>query len=198
MARPRKKKDDVIVVKKYANRRLYDTGRSSYVTLEDLAEMIREGQEFVVQDAKSGEDLTQTVLTQIIVEMESRGQKILPTDFLKQVISFYGDNLQSVLPEYLNQTIDAFSKNQEQLREQMEKTMDGSAFQMDNIQEINKRNLEMFQQTMQMFSPMALFSNPSAMSMMPAGMTPTSQMENIRKMIEHLQSELHKFESTKS
>lgn len=155
MARPRKKKDDVIVVKKYANRRLYDTGRSSYVTLEDLAEMIREGQEFVVQDAKTGEDLTQSVLTQIIVEQESKGPNMLPASFLKQIIQFYGDGMQAFLPTYLDQAMKNFVQSQDELRENMQKSF-GNMMpmgSMESIEEINRRNLEIMSKTMQMFSP---------------------------------------------
>lgn len=155
MARPRKKKDDVIVVKKYANRRLYDTGRSSYVTLEDLAEMIREGQEFVVQDAKTGEDLTQSVLTQIIVEQESKGPNMLQASFLKQIIQFYGDGMQAFLPTYLDQAMKNFVQSQDQLRENMQKSFGNMMpmSSMDSIEEINRKNLEIMSKTMQMFSP---------------------------------------------
>lgn len=159
MARPRKKKDDVIVVKKYANRRLYDTGRSSYVTLEDLAEMIREGQEFVVQDAKSGEDLTQSVLTQIIVEQESKGHNMLPASFLKQIIQFYGDNMQAFVPTYLEHAMQNFVQSQEQLRENVQKSF-GTMMpmnSMDSIEEMNRKNMEIMAKTMQMFTP---FANP--------------------------------------
>lgn len=155
MARPRKKKDDVIVVKKYANRRLYDTGRSSYVTLEDLAEMIREGQEFVVQDAKTGEDLTQSVLTQIIVEQEAKGPNMLPANFLKQIIQFYGDNMQAFVPTYLEHAMQNFVQSQEQLRENMQKSF-GTMMpmsSMDSIEDINRKNMEIMAKTMQMFTP---------------------------------------------
>jgi len=155
MVRPRKRKDDVIVVKKYANRRLYDTGRSSYVTLEDLAEMIREGQEFIVQDAKTGEDLTQSVLTQIIVEQESKGPNMLPVSFLKQIIQFYGDGMQAFLPTYLDQAMKNFVQSQDQLRENMQKSF-GSIMPMNSmepLEEINRKNIEIMAKTMQMFSP---------------------------------------------
>ena len=159
MVRPRKKKDDVIVVKKYANRRLYDTGRSSYVTLDDLCEMIKEGQEFVVQDAKTAEDLTQQVLTQIIVEQESRGQSMLPPNFLRTLIKFYGDGMQGLVPNYLEQALQNFVQHQETLRSSMSKSFTGMMPGMNMMpgagafEELNRKNMEMFSQTMGMFSP---------------------------------------------
>src|SRR5690606_14368690 len=124
MATTKKKQDEPTVIKKYANRRLYDTGRSSYVTLEDLCEMVKEGHDFVVYDAKSGDDLTRQVLTQIIVDQESSGgQNLLPVGFLKQLIGFYGDNVSALVPNYLEHTLENFAKNQEQLRQQINKSI---------------------------------------------------------------------------
>ena len=117
MAKAKNGHDEPTVIKKYANRRLYDTGRSSYVTLDDLCEMVKDGIDFVVYDAKSGDDITRSVLTQIIVDQESKGENLLPTGFLKNLIGFYGDNIQPLVPNYLEQTLDAFVKNQEQMRE---------------------------------------------------------------------------------
>ena len=105
-----------VVVKKYANRRLYNTESSSYVTLEDLAAMVRQGRDFVVYDARSGDDITRGVLTQIIVEEEAKGSHLLPESFLRQLIGFYGDNMQSLVPRYLESTMVAFSRQQEQVR----------------------------------------------------------------------------------
>lgn len=169
MARPRKKKDDMIIVKKYANRRLYDTGRSSYVTLDDLCDMIKEGQEFVVQDAKTGEDLTQSVLTQIIVEQESRGQSMLPPNFLRTLIRFYGDGMQGVVPNYLEQALENFVQHQETFREGVSKSFSGMMPGVPGIpnmpgmaqipgagafDEIHRKNMEMFTQTVNnMFKP---------------------------------------------
>lgn len=116
--RAKAKNYDTIVIRKYANRRLYDTGRSSYVTLEDLCEMIHEGQDFVVVDAKSNEDLTQSVLTQIIVEQEAKGEKILPCNFLRQLIRFYGDTRQAFLPEYLERSMRNFVQYQETMEKE--------------------------------------------------------------------------------
>ena len=130
------------VIKKYANRRLYDTRASRYVTLDNLAEMVRDGEEFKVVDAKTGEDLTHSVLTQIIFEAEAKGANMLPTNFLRHVIGFYGDSLQSLLPEYLEHTMAAFSSNQDQLREQMSGM--GNLFGLQQWEEIGRRNMAMF------------------------------------------------------
>ena len=160
MVRPRKKPEDITIVKKYANRRLYDTGRSSYVTLDDLAEMIQEGIEFKVVDAKTEKDLTQSVLTQIIVEQESKedGPNLLPQNFLKEIIKFYGGNMEAFVPTYLEQAMKNFVESQEQMREQMEKSFGGmmpmSAMpSMEQMEEMTKRNMEIMQKTMQMFTP---------------------------------------------
>lgn len=128
-----------IIVKKYANRRLYDTDRSAYITLEHLAAMVRLGTDFMVQDARSGEDITRTVLTQIIVEEESRGDSLLPIPFLRQLISLYGDGVQTVLPDYLEASIASFRANGDRFREAMEASMVGNPFA-----EMARRNLELF------------------------------------------------------
>ena len=112
-----------MVVKKYANRRLYNTASSSYITLDNLAEMVRQGRDFVVYDAKTGEDITRGVLTQIIVEEEGKGRNLLPTAFLRQLIGFYGDQMQGLVPRYLEQAMAAFAQQQEQMRAAMQKTM---------------------------------------------------------------------------
>lgn len=113
------------VIKKYANRRLYDTASSAYVTLEYLAQLVKDGEDFVVQDAKTGDDITRTVLTQIILEQESRGDSILPMNFLRQMIRFYGDSVQAVLPAYLDMSMDSFTKSQERFRSQLASGMSG-------------------------------------------------------------------------
>jgi polyhydroxyalkanoate synthesis repressor PhaR len=158
-----------VVIKKYANRRLYNTGTSSYVTLEDLAEMIRRDEEFTVQDARTGEDITHPVLTQIIFELENKGgQAMLPISFLRQLISFYGDQMQMVVPSFLEQSMIAFAKEQERLRDQMQKAMGQTPMDMMNMaapmkamEEQARRNAEMFQNAMRMFSP---FPMPGAES----------------------------------
>src|SRR3712207_80874 len=141
MASPRE--DGVIVIKKYANRRLYNTESSSYITLEHLAEMVRKKREFKVVDAKSGEDITHSVLTQIIMEEEARGTNMLPVNFLRQLISMYGDSVQSVVPQYLEASLDALQRNQAQFREAL-----GGAFTTpfanNPLADMARRNMEMF------------------------------------------------------
>src|SRR5580658_6673237 len=122
-APPTKSAEPPVVVKKYANRRLYDTRSSSYITLDNLAEMVRQGRDFVVYDAKTGEDITRGVLTQIIVEEEGKGRSLLPTAFLRQLIGFYGGGLQGVVPGYLDQAMKAFTQHQEQMQAAMKKTV---------------------------------------------------------------------------
>lgn len=154
------KTDGEIVIKKYANRRLYNTGTSTYVTLEDLAKMVKKGEEFTVQDAKSGDDITHSVLTQIIFEQESKtGNTLLPISFLRQLIGYYGDQMQMVVPSFLEHSMKAFTEQQVQMREQMTKAF-GETPLTKNLQmpiqlmeEQVKRNTEMFHQAMQMFSP---------------------------------------------
>ena len=139
---------DKIVIKKYANRRLYNTARSSYVTLDDLAKMVRDGEDFAVFDAKTNEDITRSVLTQIIVEEEGKDQNMLPTDFLRQLIKLYGDPLQGAVPGYLNAAMQAFDNNQEQLRKAF-----GGDQAMSNLESFTRSNMEMFEKTMSMFNP---------------------------------------------
>lgn len=129
-----------VVIKKYANRRLYNTETSSYITLDLLSQMTREGREFTVVDAKSGEDITHNVLTQIIMEEEQRGENMLPVNFLRQLISMYGDSMQSMVPQYLEASMDAFRKNQLQFQEAMQ-----GAFGGGPLAEIAKRNMQMFE-----------------------------------------------------
>ncbi len=160
MGRTRTKEGEPTIIKKYANRRLYDTGRSSYVTLDDLCEMVKEGHDFVVQDAKTGEDITRPVLTQIIVEQETTSdQTLLPTSFLRNLIGFYGDNMQGLVPNYLDQTLNLFVTNQERMREQINKSFE-SMGGMQNmfpgsaaLEEMKKQNMAMFERTIKMFAP---------------------------------------------
>src|SRR6201993_573782 len=142
-----------VVIKKYANRRLYNTATSSYVTLDDLSRMVKEGGEFVVYDAKTSEDITRSILTQIIVEEEQKGQNLLPISFLRQLIGFYGDNMQWLVPRYLEHTMKTLAKNQEQIRNYFQTTF-GSIFPFGNtLEEMGKQNLAMFERAMRMFSP---------------------------------------------
>jgi len=132
--------DDVVIIKKYANRRLYDTESSSYITLERLAEMVRQKREFRVVDARSGEDITHNVLTQIIMDEESRGQTLLPVSFLRQLIGMYGGQMQSMLPQYLEASLDAFQQGQSQMRDVL-----AGAFTANPFAELARRNMELFQ-----------------------------------------------------
>ena len=140
-----------VVIKKYANRRLYNTATSSYVTLDYLCGMVKEGTEFTVCDAKTGEDITRSVLTQIIVDEEAKGQSLLPISFLRQLISFYGDNLQYVVPGYLDYMMQNFCTNQDQLRHNLEEALVGFS-PFSQFEEMSKQNLAMFQEAMTMFS----------------------------------------------
>ncbi len=155
MTAAKKKDDKPTVIKKYANRRLYDTGRSSYVTLDDLCIMVKEGRDFVVYDAKSGEDLTRQVLTQIIVEQESKGENLLPINFLRQLIGFYGDKMQGLVPNYLEQSFEAFTKNQDYFRQQFGKSFEGMMNPISTFEEINKQNMAIFEKAMRAWSPFA-------------------------------------------
>ncbi len=141
---------ETVVIKKYANRRLYNTATSAYVTLEDLARMVREGVEFVVYDAKTNDDLTRQILTQIIFEEESRGEALLPVQFLRQLIGFYGGQMQGVLPSYLEMSLDAFTRQQEQMRGQFSKAF-GAAPGAGLLDEAVKRNMAMFAEAMKMW-----------------------------------------------
>ena len=163
-------KDEPVVIKKYANRRLYNTGTSTYVTLEDLAEMVKKGEEFTVQDAKTGDDITHPVLTQIIFELENKdGQNMLPIPFLRQLISFYGDQMQMVVPSFLEQSMIAFAKEQERFREQMKSAMGKTPMEMMKIappikaiEEQTRRNIALFQEAMRMFTPFPPGGGPAA------------------------------------
>ena len=139
---------EVVIIKKYANRRLYNTETSSYITLEHLAAMTREGREFKVVDARTDEDITHSVLTQIIMDEEARGQTMLPVNFLRQLISMYGDSMQSMVPQYLEASMDSFRRNQAQFNDAMKGALTGGPFG-----ELAKRNLEMFEAATKAFKP---------------------------------------------
>ncbi|WP_299376646.1 polyhydroxyalkanoate synthesis repressor PhaR [uncultured Kiloniella sp.] len=163
--------DDTIVIKKYANRRLYNTATSSYVTLDHLCQMVKDDVEFVVYDAKSGNDITRSVLTQIIVEEEAKGQNLLPISFLRQLISLYGDSMQWVVPKYLEHMMEGFSENQDKMRQSMQETF-GGIFPFGNLDEMNKQNMALFENAMQMLSP---FQNPQPSS------TPNTEEPEVKR-----------------
>lgn len=146
------KTEQPTTIKKYANRRLYNTGTSTYVTLEDLAAMVKNGEDFLVYDAKTGEDITRSVLAQIIFEQENKaGQNLLPTTFLRQLIRFYGDSMQMVVPRYLEQSIDSLTREQEKFRKQLTDTFSTGPFAP--LEEHVRRNMELFERTFSMFKP---------------------------------------------
>lgn len=153
--------DDVTVIKKYANRRLYNTASSSYVTLDDLSSMVKAGEDFVVKDAKSGNDITRSVLTQIIFEEEAKGENLLPISFLRQLIGFYGDSMQAVVPSYLEHAMSVFSQGQDSLHEQVASAF-GGADVMKMGEEMAKQNMAMFQQAMGGMGPMGGVFTPDA------------------------------------
>jgi len=150
-----KEDKDPITIKKYANRRLYNTSTSKYVTLDDLAVMVKAGDDFVVVDAKSGDDITRPVLTQIIFEEEAKGENLLPVSFLRQLIHFYGDSLQSMVPNYLEASMDAFSNNQDRMREYVDSTVGRSMFPFNQWEEMGRQNMAMFERAFQIFTPQA-------------------------------------------
>jgi polyhydroxyalkanoate synthesis repressor PhaR len=148
------KSEDPITIKKYANRRLYNTGTSTYVTLEDLGTMVKQGENFVVYDAKTGEDITRPVLAQIIFEQENKeGQNLLPIAFLRQLIAFYGDSMQMMVPRYLEMSLDSFTREQEKFRTQMTQALGSTPFAP--FEAMTRRNMEMFEQAFSMFKPTA-------------------------------------------
>ena len=192
------KSEQPTTIKKYANRRLYNTGTSTYVTLEDLAAMVKEGEDFLVYDAKTGDDITRSVLAQIIFEQENKaGQNLLPTTFLRQLIRFYGDSMQMLVPRFLEQSIDSFTKEQGKFREHMTQAFGGVGF--GPMEDQVRRNMEMFERAFAMFAPFARrdAQAASATSSEPEKAPPTTneiddlkrQMEEMQKRIERLGGE---------
>jgi len=154
MPETKTKTEKPITIKKYANRRLYNTGTSTYVTLEDLAKMVKKGEDFVVYDAKTGEEITRSVLTQIIFEQENKeGQNLLPIAFLRQLIRFYGDSMQMLVPRYLEVSIESLTREQEKFRQQMAQAFGVGA--LTSLEEQVRRNMEMFERAFTMFAPFA-------------------------------------------
>ena len=144
---------DVVIIKKYANRRLYNTATSSYVTLDHLSQMVKEGTDFTVHDAKSGEDITHQVLTQIIVEEEAKGKNLLPISFLRQLIRLYDDSMQAFVPRYLELTMENFSDNQERMRSRVDEAF-GGIFPVAEFEEMGRQNIAAFQKALNIFSPL--------------------------------------------
>ena len=176
---------ETIVIKKYANRRLYDTSASKYVTLDHLRELVKDNKKFQVVDAKSGDDLTRSVLAQIIFEEESKGETLLPVEFLRQLISFYGDSMQSMVPGYLNMTMDSFARQQAEMRQKMTEAMGSPTASMQMMEEAAKRNMAMFQQAMSMFTPN--LPNTGA-GQTPPSATPSSDKDDVSALRDELEA----------
>ncbi len=188
-----------ITIKKYANRRLYNTGTSAYVTLEDLAEMVKKGEDFVVYDAKTGEEITRSVLTQIIFEQEGKnGQSLLPIAFLRQLIRFYGDSIQLLVPSYLEFTIDKLTSDQHKFREQFETALSVSPLtapsrMFGSIEEQTRKNMALFSQALTMFSPFAAAKLTSGAE--PAQAAETGEkpdLDDLKRQLDALQARLEK------
>jgi polyhydroxyalkanoate synthesis repressor PhaR len=184
--------EEPITIKKYANRRLYNTGTSTYVTLEDLASMVKAGENFVVYDAKTGEDITRSVLAQIIFEQENKeGQSLLPITFLRQLIRFYGDSMQKLVPRYLEVSIDTLVREQEKFRTQMAQAFGVVAF--GPLEEQVRRNMEMFERAFTMFAPFARRDGQAAeadkANPKPAGGS-SEEIDNLKRQMEDMQKRL--------
>ncbi|MEM7506211.1 MAG: polyhydroxyalkanoate synthesis repressor PhaR [Pseudomonadota bacterium] len=188
-----KAQDGPVIIKKYANRRLYNTARSSYVTLDDLSQMVRAGEDFAVFDAKSGEDITRSVLTQIIVEQEGKDQNMLPTNFLRELIKLYGDPLQGVVPSYLDAAMQTFSKNQGDMRQAF-----ATGNPMQGFEAMTRQNVEWFEQAMRMFSPFG--GGAEAASQPSQGDAPpdvSEDLESLQSQLKEMQDQLAKLTKTK-
>jgi len=186
--------DEPVTIKKYANRRLYNTATSTYVTLEDLAEMVKSGTDFVVYDAKTGEEITHSVLTQIIFEEETKGQNLLPIRFLRQLIRFYGDSMQNLVPSFLDFSMESLTREQDGLRKQMTQALGGHAFEA--MEDQVRQNMVMFEKAMTMFTPFGT-TMPNG-SDKPAGREPASRsaaakdddLEALRTQLAAMQKQL--------
>ena len=188
MASKKTDPDQPIIIKKYANRRLYNTAKSSYVTLEHLSQMVRDGEDFVVNDAKSGEDITRSVLTQIIFEEEAKGQNMLPTNFLRQLIRLYGDTLQGFVPGYLDASMDTFSRNQEKMRDQVRAAFEANPA-IANFEAMTRSNMEWFENTMRMFTPFATAVSPASGTKQ-AEAAKDVELEELKSQLARMQDQL--------
>ena len=194
-----------VVIKKYANRRLYNTATSAYVTLEHLAELVKRGVDFVVRDAKTDEDITRSVLAQIIFEQESRGETLLPAEFLRQLIGFYGESMQAVLPSYLQMSLSSFAQQQDRFRHAMSEAAAGRPIQQV-FQEQAQANMALFDQAMKMFAPPFAYgpggrpANGASDEAPPsAGGDPTAaQLDLMRQQMAAMQAQLDRLSPAKS
>jgi polyhydroxyalkanoate synthesis repressor PhaR len=181
------KSPEPVTIKKYANRRLYNTGTSTYVTLEDLATMVKKGEDFVVYDAKTGEEITRSVLTQIIFEQENKeGQNLLPIAFLRQLIRFYGDSMQMLVPRYLEVSIDSLTRQQEKLRDQMKQAFGGTGLGV--LEDQVRRNMEMFERAFAMFVPFSRREGQSADQDKPS--SPGGEIDELKRQLGEMQKRL--------
>ncbi|MDA8229729.1 MAG: polyhydroxyalkanoate synthesis repressor PhaR [Magnetospirillum sp.] len=187
MSEPQATSPAPITIKKYANRRLYNTATSSYVTLEHLAQMVKDGADFVVYDAKTGEDITRSVLTQIIVEEEGKsGQNLLPISFLRQLIGLYGDSLAGVLPRYLEYSMQTFLRNEQKMRQYVQSTLDG-LFPFKPFEEMGKQNMAILETAMKMFSPFYPQGQPPVETPAEAGgETLQARLDRLQRQIDEL------------
>ena len=189
------KPEEPVIIKKYANRRLYNTGTSTYVTLEDLAGMVKSGEDFIVYDAKTGEDITRSVLTQIIFEQENKGgQNLLPVAFLRQLIRFYGDSMHPLVSRFLEVSIDSLTREQEKFRQQMSQAFGAGPFGV--IEDQVRRNMEMFERAFAMFAPFARREAQAAESDKPAGSG--GEIDDLKRQLDDVQKRLDKLTETKS
>jgi polyhydroxyalkanoate synthesis repressor PhaR len=185
------KTEEPITIKKYANRRLYNTGTSTYVTLEDLASMVKSGEDFVVYDAKTGEDITRSVLTQIIFEQENKeGQNLLPIAFLRQLIRFYGDSMQMLVPRYLEVSIESLTREQEKFRQQMAQAFGVGGF--PSLEEQVRRNMEMFERAFTMFAPFARRETQDGEAEGDAAKVPakTGDIDDLKRQLDEMQKKV--------
>ena len=181
------KSAEPITIKKYANRRLYNTGTSTYVTLEDLAALVKKGEDFVVYDAKSGEEITRSVLAQIIFEQENKeGQNLLPIAFLRQLIRFYGDSMQMLVPRYLEVSIDSLTREQEKFRQQMAQAFGVGTF--GPLEDQVRRNMEMFERAFAMFAPFARREGQAAEE--DKSQAPGAEIDELKRQLSEMQKRL--------
>jgi polyhydroxyalkanoate synthesis repressor PhaR len=189
------KPEEPVIIKKYANRRLYNTGTSTYVTLEDLAGMVKSGEDFIVYDAKTGEDITRSVLTQIIFEQENKGgQNLLPVAFLRQLIRFYGDSMHPLVSRFLEVSIDSLTREQEKFRQQMSQAFGAGPFGV--IEDQVRRNMEMFERAFAMFAPFARREAQAAEGDKPAGSG--GEIDDLKRQLDDVQKRLDKLTETNS
>lgn len=177
-----------VVIKKYANRRLYNTATSTYVTLDHLAEMVKAGTDFVVTDARSGDDITRSVLTQIIVEQEAKGQNLLPIKFLRQIIGFYGDSLGGLLPRYLESSMEAFAQNEARMRGAMQEAFRG-IFPMEQLEQMGRQNMALFENAMKMLNP---FGQTPAKPAAPSDKPSAENIDDLKAQLNEMQAQLAK------